>query len=198
MIIGLTGGIGSGKSVVGKFFEMHETSVIDADVLAKQALNKNSLGFNQAIDFFGSSILDSGGHIDRVKLRALVFSDPEKKSKLESIVHPIVRDLMNTSITNATSPYSIIMVPLIFESQSMSSYDRILVVDCHESLQLERASARDGSSHDLINKIMNSQCSREERLSIANDIIPNNDTLDILESKVTALHKFYLGICNND
>ena len=198
MIIGLTGGIGSGKSVVGKFFEMHETSVIDADILAKKALDKNSLGFNQAIDFFGSSILDSEEHIDRVKLRELVFSDPEKKSKLESIVHPIVRDLMQTSITNATSPYSIIMVPLIFESQSMSSYDRILVVDCHEFLQLERASTRDGSSHDLINKIMNAQCSREERLSIANDILPNNDTLDILESKVTALHKFYLGICNND
>ena len=104
MIIGLTGGIGSGKSVAGKFFEMHKTSVIDADVLAKQALDKNSLGFSQAIDFFGSSILDSEGHIDRVKLRALVFSDPEKKSKLESIVHPIVRDLIHTSITNATSP----------------------------------------------------------------------------------------------
>ena len=82
MIIGLTGGIGSGKSVVGKFFEMHETSVIDADVLAKQALDKDSLGFNQAIDFFGSSILDSGGRIDRVKLRALVFSDLEKNLSL--------------------------------------------------------------------------------------------------------------------
>jgi dephospho-CoA kinase len=90
------------------------------------------------------------------------------------------------------------MVPLIFESQSMSSYDRILVVDCEESLQLERASARDGSSIDLISKIINSQCKRAERLSIANDILPNNETLDILEAKVAKLHKFYIGICAND
>ena len=90
------------------------------------------------------------------------------------------------------------MVPLIFESQSMSSYDRILVVDCEESLQLERACTRDGSSIDLISKIINSQCKRDERLSIANDVLPNNDTLDVLKSRVAKLHKFYLGICNND
>jgi len=105
---------------------------------------------------------------------------------------------MFESIAKSTSVYSIIMVPLIFESQSMSSYDRILVVDCEESLQLERACARDGSSIDLISKIINSQCKRDERLSIANDILPNNETFDILELKVAKLHKFYLGICAND
>ena len=100
---------------------------------------------------------------------------------------------MFTNISNSTSPYSIVMVPLIYESQSMSSYDRILVVDCDESLQLQRASARDGSSLDLINKIINAQCTRAERLSIANDVLPNNNSLDLLESKVANLHKFYLG-----
>ena len=198
MIIGLTGGIGSGKSAAGRFFELLEITVIDADQLAKEALVIDTPGFNQAIDFFGSSVLDAAGHIDREELRAIVFSDPDKKAKLESIVHPIVRDAMFTSISKSTSAYSIIMVPLIYESQSMNSYDRILVVDCDESLQLERASVRDSSPIDLIKKIIHSQCSREERLSIANDVLPNNETLDILEVKVAKLHKFYLGICNND
>jgi len=198
MIIGLTGGIGSGKSAVGTFFESHEITVIDADQLAKEAIDIGTPGFNQVIDFFGPFVLDSAGCIDRKKLRAIVFSDPKKKTKLESIVHPIVRDSMFTSISKSTSTYSIIMVPLIFESQSMNSYDRILVVDCHVPLQLERASVRDGSPIDLINKIIHSQCTREERLSIANDILPNNDTLDILKSRVAKLHKFYLGICNNE
>ena len=134
MIIGMTGGIGSGKSAAGKFFETHEITVIDADSLAKKALDINSIGFNQAVDFFGPTILDSAGHVNREQLRATVFNDSEKKAKLESIVHPIVRDLMLTNISNSTSPYSIVMVPLIYESQSMSSYDRILVVDCDESL----------------------------------------------------------------
>ena len=198
MIIGMTGGIGSGKSAAGKFFETHEITVIDADSLAKKALDINSIGFNQAVDFFGPTILDSAGHINREQLRATVFNDSEKKAKLESIVHPIVRDLMFANISNSTSPYSIVMVPLIYESQSMSSYDRILVVDCDEPLQLQRASARDGSSLDLINKIINAQCTRAERLSIANDVLPNNNSLDLLESKVANLHKFYLGICNHD
>ena len=198
MIIGLTGGIGSGKSAAGSFFESHNVTVIDADQLAKNALDINTPGFNHTVEFFGLSILDTSGHIDREALRAIVFNDPDKKIKLESIVHPIVRDLMFESIAKSTSVYSIIMVPLIFESQSMSSYDRILVVDCEESLQLERACARDGSSIDLISKIINSQCKRDERLSIANDILPNNETLDILEVKVAKLHKFYLGICAND
>ena len=198
MIIGLTGGIGSGKSAAGRFFELLEITVIDADQLAKEALVIDTPGFNQAIDFFGSSVLDAAGHIDREELRAIVFSDPDKKAKLESIVHPIVRDAMFASISKSTSAYSIIMVPLIYESQSMNSYDRILVVDCDESLQSERASVRDSSPIDLIKKIIHSQCSREERLSIANDVLPNNETLDILEVKVAKLHKFYLGICNND
>jgi dephospho-CoA kinase len=198
MIVGLTGGIGSGKSAAGKYFELNDITVIDADQLAKEALDIGSQGYDQAIEYFTSSILNDADHIDRSKLRAEIFDDTDKKLQLESIVHPIVRDLMFSKISASMSPYSIVMVPLIFESQSMSSYDRILVVDCKESLQLERACARDGSSTDLIGKIINSQCKRDERLSIANDILPNNETLDILELKVAKLHKFYLKICAND
>ena len=198
MIVGLTGGIGSGKSAAGKYFELNGITVIDADQLAKEALDIGSQGYEQAIEYFTSLILDDAGHIDRPKLRAEIFNDAAKKLQLESIVHPIVRDLMLSKISVSKSPYSIVMVPLIFESQSMSSYDRILVVDCDESLQLARASARDSSPEELIKKIIQSQCSREERLSIANDVLPNNDSLDSLHSKVEKLHNFYLGICKND
>ena len=198
MIVGLTGGIGSGKSAAGKYFELNGITVIDADQLAKEALDIGSQGYEQAIEYFTSLILDDAGHIDRPKLRAEIFNDAAKKLQLESIVHPIVRDLMLSKISVSKSPYSIVMVPLIFESQSMSSYDRILVVDCDESLQLARASARDSSPEELIKKIIQSQCSREERLSIANDVLPNNDSLDSLHSKVGRLHNFYLGMCKND
>ena len=198
MIVGLTGGIGSGKSAAGKYFESNGITVIDADLLAKEALDTGSQGYDEAIEYFTSSILDEGGHIDRYILRKEIFNDTDKKLKLESIVHPIVRDLMFSKIFASQSPYSIVMVPLIFESQSMSSYDRILVVDCDESLQLERSTVRDNSPSELIKKIIQSQCSREERLSIANDVLPNNDSLDSLQSKVDKLHNFYLGLCKND
>jgi len=198
MIVGLTGGIGSGKSAAGKYFELNGMTVIDADQLAKEALDTGSQGYDEAIEYFTSSILDEAGHIDRSILRKEIFNDTDKKLKLESIVHPIVRDLMFNQISASQSPYSIVMVPLIFESQSMSSYDRILVVDCDESLQLERSTLRDNSPSELIKKIIHSQCSREERLSIANDVLPNNDSLDSLQSKVDKLHNFYLGMCKND
>jgi len=198
MIVGLTGGIGSGKSAAGKYFELNGITVIDADHLAKEALDIGSQGYEQAIEYFTSLILDDAGHIDRSKLRSEIFNDAAKKLQLESIVHPIVRDLMLSKISVSKSPYSIVMVPLIFESQSMSSYDRILVVDCDESLQLARASTRDSSPEELIKKIIQSQCSREERLSIANDVLPNNDSLDSLHSKVEKLHNFYLGMFKHD
>lgn len=198
MIIGLTGGIGSGKSAAGKYFELHGITVIDADQLAKDALDFKSIGYHEVVNHFGSSIIDSAGHIDRLKLREEVFNNVEKKLKLESIVHPIVRKSMLGRIAASKTPYSIIMVPLIFESQSMNSYDRILVVDCNESLQLQRACLRDGSPSELIQKIIGSQCTREERLSIANDVLSNHDTLDALQSRVEKLHQFYLGISSDD
>jgi dephospho-CoA kinase len=105
-----------------------------------------------------------------------------------------VRDLMTERITMAQSSYSIVMVPLIFETNSMSNYNRILVIDCDPSLQLERATARDNNSKDQIQKIIDTQCSREERLSIANDVIPNNDSLNDLKTRSLIMHKFYLDL----
>lgn len=197
MIVGLTGGIGSGKSAVANFFIAEGIFVVDADHLAKEVIEKDTPGFSSIVDLFGSEILDSTGSIDRANLRVQVFNDPKKKDLLESITHPLVRDLMGKRIASAETPYSIIMVPLIYETNSMSAYDRILVVDCDPSLQLKRASLRDDNSEELIQKIINSQCTRNDRLSIANDVIPNNDSLENLKVRSLEMHNFYLGLIHN-
>ena len=194
MIIGLTGGIGSGKSAAANFFQNEGVTVIDADDLAREAIEINTPGYKSIVDYFGSRIIDANGLIDRASLRKEVFDDDEKKKVLESIIHPLVRDLMTERITTAQSSYSIVMVPLIFETNSMSNYNRILVIDCDPSLQLERATARDNNSKDQIQKIIDTQCSREERLSIANDVIPNNDSLNDLKTRSLIMHKFYLDL----
>ena len=194
MIIGLTGGIGSGKSAAGNFFEDEGINVIDADNLAREVIAPNTPGFISVVDYFGSNIIDVDGSINRAKLRMEVFDNEQKKKVLESITHPLVRDLMAERIEASESPYSIIMVPLIFETKSMSAYNRILVIDCDAELQLERATLRDNNSRDQIQKILDFQCSREERLSIANDVVPNNDSLDDLKTRSLSMHKFYLGL----
>tara|TARA_B100001250_G_C19720154_1_gene753435 strand:+ start:427 stop:1020 length:594 start_codon:yes stop_codon:yes gene_type:complete len=194
MIIGLTGGIGSGKSAAANFFQNEGINVIDADNLAREVIAQNTPGFKSVVDYFGSNIIDVDGSINRSKLRQEVFDNEQKKKVLESITHPLVRNLMEERIKTSKSSYSIIMVPLIFETKSMSAYNRILVIDCDPELQLERAILRDNNSREQIQKILDSQCSREQRLSIANDVIPNNDSLDDLKTRSLSMHKFYLGL----
>lgn len=194
MIVGLTGGIGSGKSAAANFFQNEGITVIDADDLSREVIEQDTPGFKKIVDCFGSAIIDSDGSINRAFLRQEVFDDEKKKKLLESIIHPLVRDLMIEKIAASQSPYSIIMVPLIFETNSMNNYNRILVIDCDPIVQLERAMLRDKNSKIQIQKIIDSQCSREERISIANDIIPNNDSLENLKIRSIAMHKFYLGL----
>lgn len=195
MIIGLTGGIGSGKSAAANFFQNEGISVIDTDQLARKVIEKDTPGYSKVVESFGANILDNNDSIDRAKLREEVFHDNEKRKILESITHPLVRELMVQKISSSTSPYSIIMVPLIFETNSAKNYDRVLVIDCDVEIQLARATIRDENSADLIQKIIDSQCSRSERLSIANDVIPNNNSIEDLKKRSLAMHNFYLGFC---
>ena len=194
MIVGLTGGIGSGKSAAACVFKNEGINVIDADNLAKEVVAKDTPGFIKVVEYFGSEIIAEDGSLDRAKLRKEVFSSNEKRIALESITHPLVREKISEKIQASQSPYSIIEVPLIFETKSMSLYDRVLVIDCESKLQLERAILRDNNSRDAIQNIINSQCSREERLSIANDVISNNDSLKNLQMRSLAMHHFYLGL----
>lgn len=196
MIIGLTGGIGSGKSAAGIEFEKLGITVIDADEIAQKASLKNSKAYKEIVEYFGVSILDNSQNIDRRKLRNIVFNDDEQKKKLEQILHPAIREYISFAISNSKSPYTIIMVPLIYETNSKDNYNRILVIDCDEDIQISRAVTRDGASEEDIKKIINSQATKKERLSIADDVINNNSSIEKLSEKVLHLHKNYLELIN--
>lgn len=196
MIIGLTGGIGSGKSAAGNIFRWHGITVIDADQASREVFEKDPIAKSDAIDLLGEEIVKNDGTLSRKKIRHLVFNDYDLKSNLEKIIHPAVRKMISNEIQKSESIYSIIEVPLIFETDSASNYERVLVIDCKPEISLNRAASRDNVSDIEIKKIMHSQCSRNERLSIANDVITNNDSLEDLEGKISTIHNFYLELCN--
>lgn len=197
MIVGLTGGIGSGKSAAANFFVELGVDLIDADDLAKNVLNKNSKGYELFINEFGEQYLDNDKNIDRDLLRKTIFNDSDKKNKLENIIHPQVRSGIEEFIRTSKSDYCIVVVPLIYETRSSSYYDRILVIDCDEEIQINRSAIRDNTENKEIKKIISKQASREERLSIADDVILNNRTLDSLKEEVIKLHKKYIKILNH-
>ncbi len=196
MIIGLTGGIGSGKSAAGNEFSKLGITVIDADLVAKEAASKYSIAYKNIVDHFGNDILDDFENIDRKKLRNIIFSKPSQKEILESFLHPVIKENITNQILSSKSDYTIIMVPLIFETNSMNQYQRILVVDCDEELQISRAIKRDNSNKEDIQKILNSQASREERLSIADEVILNNSSIEFLKQEVLKVHKIYMDLVN--
>ena len=197
MIIGLTGGIGSGKSSAAALFEDIGVDLIDADDLARDSLSINSEGYKLFIEEFGDKYLDENKNINRELIRKLIFNDSDAKSKLESIIHPIVRSGIETFIKNKKSDYCIIVVPLIFETNSSKIYDRVLVIDCDVDVQISRTSKRDNQTMSDIENIVNKQATREQRLSIADDVIVNNGSLDLLRNEVLKIHKKYLEIVKN-
>ena len=197
MIIGLTGGIGSGKSAAAALFKDIGVELIDADDLARDSLTINSEGYKLFIDEFGNKYLDENKNINRELLRKLIFNDSYAKSKLENIIHPIVRSGIESFIKNTKSNYCIIVVPLIFETNSSKIYDRVLVIDCDVDVQISRTSKRDNQTKSDIENIVNKQATREQRLSIADEVIVNNGSLDLLRNQVLKIHKKYLEIVKN-
>ena len=197
MIIGLTGGIGSGKSAAAALFKDIGVDLIDADDLARDSLSINSEGYKLFIEEFGDKYLDENKNINRELIRKLIFNDSNAKSKLESIIHPIVRSGIETFINNKKSDYCIIVVPLIFETNSSKIYDRVLVIDCDVDVQISRTSKRDNQTKSDIENIVNKQATREQRLSIADEVIVNNGSLDLLRNEVLKIHKKYLEIIKN-
>ena len=193
MIIGLTGGIGSGKSAAAEYFTELGIDVIDADEVSKNILVKNENAKKAFTDRFGEKYIKNN-QIDREALREDIFQDEVKRKNLESIIHPIVRDEIGQFLVNSKSIYKIVMVPLIIETNSVEFYDKIIVVDCETNLQIERASSRDNQNKENIINIMNNQATREERLKIASFVIENNSNLDDLRDAVIKTHQKILGI----
>ena len=197
MIVGLTGGIGSGKSVAGKYFNELGIDVIDADDISRSILDDNKKARELFLNNFGDKFLNNN-KIDRNLLRSEIFKNPDKKHILESIIHPIVREELSKFVEQSKSIYKIIMVPLIFETSSKDFYNKIIVVDCDQEHQINRASLRDNKSEKDIENIIKNQATRDQRLSIADEIILNNTTLDDLKTQVIKVHQKLLGININE
>ena len=198
MIVGLTGGIGSGKSVAGDFFIELGIDVIDADHVSKNILDDNESAKKLFLEHFGEKFIDKNNNVDRALLRDEIFKNEDKKEALESIIHPLVRDEIYNFIENSNSVYKIIMVPLIYETNSQDFYDKIVVVDCKEENQIIRASKRDNKTKNDIINIMKNQASSDERMSIADEVIKNDSSLDDLKKQVIKVHQKLLGINIDD
>ena len=198
MIVGLTGGIGSGKSVAGDFFIELGIDVIDADHVSKNILDDNESAKKLFLEQFGEKFIDKNNNVDRALLRDEIFKNEDKKEALESIIHPLVREEIFNFIENSNSVYKIIMVPLIYETNSQDFYDKIVVVDCKEENQIMRASKRDNKTKNDIINIMKNQASSDERMSIADEVIKNDSSLDDLKKQVIKVHQKLLGINIDD
>lgn len=189
--IGLTGGIGCGKSTVCKIFSDLGVPIIDTDALARQAVTPGSECLNRLVQNFGNDILLTDGILDRKKLRDIVFTNNQKLKELESIVHPEIRRLLRQQLNTISSPYVIIAIPLLIEKSWNNDVDRILVVDCSEESQTARASSRDNRQPSDIQKIMDAQATRQQRLAVADDVIHNDTDLDSVYRQVEKLHLYY-------
>ncbi len=198
MIVGLTGGIGSGKSVAGDFFIELGIDVIDADHVSKNILDDNESAKKLFLEHFGEKFIDKNNNVDRALLTDEIFKNEDKKEALESIIHPLVREEIFNFIENSNSVYKIIMVPLIYETNSQDFYDKIVVVDCKEENQIIRASKRDNKTKNDIINIMKNQASSNERMSIADEVIKNDSSLDDLKKQVIKVHQKLLGINIDD
>lgn len=188
--IGLTGGIASGKSAVSRFFEELGSKVIDADIIAREVVESNTQGLKQLVEAFGQNILNNN-ELDRAKLRKIVFNDDKKLARLNSILHPLIQASIIQRIKSIKAQHCIIVIPLLCESAHYEWLNRILVVDVKPETQLKRLLKRDSINEELANKMMHSQCTREQRLKIANDVINNEQSLKELKKQVELLNRLY-------
>ena len=203
LVIALTGGIGSGKTTVSEIFKTKNIPVIDTDIIARQIVEKGKPAYNEIIKQFGEGILNKNKNIDRQFLRELIFSSTKKRLQLENILHPIIWNEVKTQLASISSnvsvtpPYCIVVIPLLLENSSKTrpiTFDRVLVIDVPEEIQLERSKKRDNSSESIIKNIMKNQVSRQIRIDAADDIIVNTRDLDFLKNQIEELHNKYIKL----
>ena len=192
--IGLTGGIGSGKSAAALLFSARGAPIIDTDEIARALVEPGQPAYDEIIKRFGETILDGNRRIDRDRLRERVFDNATERQRLEAILHPRIREVVRAKIADLDWPYCIVVVPLLIESGFDDLVDRILVVDANERLQIQRTVTRSGLSEPEIRKIMSAQATRAQRLQRADDVIENNADRKQLEKEVERLHHWYLSL----
>lgn len=199
LTVGLTGGIGSGKSAVSQRFANLGITIVDADEIAREVVLPGQSALASIVARFGDKVIIPAGklqqgELNRAELRSIIFTDPDAKHWLESLLHPLIKNITLSRLAQAESAYTILSSPLLLETQQDYLVNRILVVDTSEELQVLRTSSRDQSSADVIDAIIKSQISRHERLIRADDIIENSGSLTQLDNQVFKLHQFYLSL----
>ncbi|MEG9489776.1 dephospho-CoA kinase [Mannheimia indoligenes] len=201
-VVGLTGGIGSGKTTVSDLFAELGVEIIDADIVARQVVEKGTPLLAQIVEHFGEDILNAEKELDRAKLRQIVFNNETEKNWLNNLLHPAIRVEMVKKLQESTACYVIWVVPLLIENKLTEFCDRVLVIDVSPEIQLERATRRDKSKTETIKNIMEAQVSREERLRYADDVIENNLPLEqglpLIKEQVQALHHKYLVLAKKE
>lgn len=196
--VGLTGGIGSGKTTVANLFAAHGAGLVDADEISRRLTAQAQPAVAEIARKFGAQFIAADGSLDRARMRNLVFADAAARKDLEAILHPLVRQETTRQIVASTAPYVIVVVPLLIESGAYRGrMDRILVVDCAPEIQISRVIERSGLSRNEVLAIIATQASRRQRLNEADDVIHNDDGLEMLSAQVTPLHLRYLGLATN-
>jgi len=194
-VVGVTGGIGSGKSTVCRVFtERHGIVVIDADQVAREVVEPGTPALAAIVAAFGQEVLGSDGRLDRARLRSIVFADPARRTELEAITHPAIRHGMRAHVAAVRDPYCLLGIPLLAEGGRHDLIDRVLVVDCPEALQVARVRERDHLTEAEVAAIMRTQASRETRLRIADDVVVNEGDTASLAGRVDELHEMYLQL----
>jgi dephospho-CoA kinase len=195
MIIGLTGGIGSGKTAVSDTFKSLGIDIVDADVSSRLVVEKGQPALDDIQAHFGDGILDSENNLDRAKLREIIFKNPQERVWLEKLLHPKIAKHIKDQLENSDSPYCILVSPLLLETEQKSYCSFVLVVDVPEESQIARTAKRDGVSEEQVKNIISAQIDREKRLEQADEILINDGSMEELKEKVVVLHTKYLSQC---
>ena len=197
LVIGLTGGIGSGKSTVAEMFESLGVPIIDMDRIARQIVEPGQPALTQIKQAFGEKIVAASGQLNRQQLSKIIFDSVEKRHQLEAILHPLIRQETARQLAELKSPYCIVVIPLLLESEQRSLVDRVLVVDVPESLQISRTMQRDGISAAQVRKILAAQVRRDSRLNAADDVIDNSAAMEDIRHRVDELDQQYRALSEN-
>ena len=196
--IGLTGGIGSGKSAVAAMFKALGADIVDTDEISHSLTAAGGAAMAAIRNAFGTEYLASDGSLDRARMRSLVFGDPAARKKLEAILHPMIRERTRAAVAASSAPYVVVVVPLLFETGAYQDLvQRVLAVDCDEDIQLRRVLARGLSDEAEARRIISAQISRADRVSRASDVIANNGSFDELRGRVGALHERYQSLARS-
>lgn len=193
-IVGLTGGIGSGKTAVSDRFQAKGITIVDADLCSRVVVEKGRPALQQIAAHFGADILTADGELDRAALRQRIFANPDEKQWLEKLLHPLIAEELMNQLAQSQSAYTMMVSPLLIESRQNLICDRVLVVDVPEEVQLQRTMKRDSNDAEQVKRIIQSQADRQTRLSYANDVIENNHGLEQLDGAVERLHQQYLAL----